>query len=100
MDGEFNVLFTFECETVLTSHSVMIHILTCPWGHNRRRHHGQIPDNENMTFYSSCFVCTETTNIMICLYVIWGTAVAQWLRCCATNLKVAGSISDGVTSVT
>ena len=22
----------------------------------------------------------------------WGTAVAQWLRCCATNRKVAGSI--------
>ena len=26
-----------------------------------------------------------------------GTAVAQWLRCCATNRKVAGSISDGVS---
>ena len=25
-----------------------------------------------------------------------GTAVAQWLRCCARNRKVAGSISDGV----
>ena len=25
-----------------------------------------------------------------------GTAVAQWLRYCATNRKVAGSISDGV----
>ena len=23
---------------------------------------------------------------------IWGTALAQWLRCCATNPKVAGSI--------
>jgi len=22
----------------------------------------------------------------------WGTALAQWLRCCATNRKVAGSI--------
>jgi hypothetical protein len=22
--------------------------------------------------------------------------VAQWLRCCATNQKVAGSISDGI----
>ena len=27
----------------------------------------------------------------------WGTAVAQWLRCCATNRKVAGSISAGVS---
>ena len=25
-----------------------------------------------------------------------GAAVAQWLRCCATNRKVAGSIPDGV----
>jgi hypothetical protein len=28
-----------------------------------------------------------------------GTAVAQWLRCCATNWKVAGSIPDGVFGV-
>ena len=26
-----------------------------------------------------------------------GTAVAQWLRCCATNRKVAGSIPTGVS---
>jgi hypothetical protein len=26
-----------------------------------------------------------------------GVAVAQWLRCCATNRKVAGSIPDSVT---
>jgi len=26
----------------------------------------------------------------------WGTAVAQWLRCCATNRKVVGSIPAGV----
>jgi len=26
----------------------------------------------------------------------WGTAVAQWLRCCATNRKVAGLIPAGV----
>ena len=25
------------------------------------------------------------------------TAVAQWLRCCATNRKVAGSIAAGVS---
>ena len=33
----------------------------------------------------------------IIVYVVVGTAVAQWLRCCATNRKVAGSIPDGVT---
>ena len=30
------------------------------------------------------------------LYMV-GTAVAQWLRCCATNQKVAGSIPAGVS---
>ena len=30
---------------------------------------------------------------------ISGTAVAQWLRCCATNRKVTGSIPDGVIGV-
>jgi hypothetical protein len=29
----------------------------------------------------------------------WGHAVAQWLRHCATNRKVAGSIPDGVTGI-
>ena len=28
-----------------------------------------------------------------------GTAVAQWLRCCATNRKVAGSIPAGVIDI-
>jgi len=28
-----------------------------------------------------------------------GTAVAQWLRCCATYRKVAGSTPDGVSAI-
>ena len=28
-----------------------------------------------------------------------GKAVAHWLRCCATNRKVAGSISGGVIGI-
>ena len=32
-------------------------------------------------------------------YFCWGTAVAQWLRCYATNHKVAGSIPDGVIGI-
>ena len=31
------------------------------------------------------------------MVVLRGTAVAQWLRCCATNRKVAGSIPAGVS---
>ena len=30
-------------------------------------------------------------------YAEWGTAVAQWLRCWATNRKVAGSIPASVS---
>ena len=30
---------------------------------------------------------------------IEGTAVAQWLRCCATNRKLAGSIPAGVIGI-
>ena len=33
------------------------------------------------------------------LHVSGGTAVAQWLRRCATNRKVAGSIPDGVIGI-
>ena len=28
-----------------------------------------------------------------------GSAVTQWLRCCATNRKFAGSIPDGVIGI-
>ena len=42
--------------------------------------------------------------VTVCLEIrlgIWrlGTAVAQWLKCCATNRKVAGSIPDGVIGI-
>ena len=37
-------------------------------------------------------------NLVLVLHPI-GTAVAQWLRCCATNRKVAGSIPDGVFGI-
>jgi len=32
------------------------------------------------------------SSILCHVHEQWGTAVAQWLRCCATNRKVAGSI--------
>ena len=34
--------------------------------------------------------------ILFLFLLLWGTAVAQWLRCCATIRKVAGSIPAGV----
>ena len=32
----------------------------------------------------------------IIVYIVVGTAVAQWLRCCATNRKIAGSIPASI----
>ena len=43
----------------------------------------------------SCFSCYYDS----VYYSSSGTAVAQWLRCCATNRKVAGSIPDGVFGI-
>ena len=37
--------------------------------------------------------------IMHQLTEFMGTAVAQWLRCCATNRNVAGSIPDGFIGI-
>ena len=35
--------------------------------------------------------------IYVTRYEVYGTAVAQWSRCCATNRKVAGSIPASVS---
>ena len=49
--------------------------------------------------------CPKHNKVLLCLtdtslYIyMWGTAVAQWLRRCATNRKVAGSIPDGVIGI-
>jgi len=41
---------------------------------------------------------TVTSVVIFVSYSLqWGTAIAQWLRCCATNRKVAGSIPAGVS---
>ena len=37
--------------------------------------------------------------LLYCTTLHVGTAVAQWLRCCATNRKVAGSIPAGVSGI-
>ena len=41
-------------------------------------------------------VLTNFSHINLVHSLVWGTAVAHWLRCCATNRKVAGSIPAGV----
>ena len=42
----------------------------------------------------------RSCKFIYCRYTsLLGTAVAQWLRCCATNRKVAGSIPAGVIGI-
>ena len=40
-----------------------------------------------------------SVTILYTVHNLQGTAVAQWLRCCATNRKVACSIPDGVIGI-
>ena len=51
----------------------------------------------------SCKHCCSGKTISVTyserVFLALGTAVAQWLRCCATNQKVAGSIPDGVIGI-
>ena len=41
----------------------------------------------------------QAEEFLQCTDIREGTAVSQWLRCCATNRKVAGSIPDGVIGI-
>jgi len=61
-----------------------------------------------LNFLSPAHVIRSATSLTlynlrkIIIYVkfkVGGTAVAQWLRCCATNRKVAGSIPAGVIGI-
>ena len=55
---------------------------------------GYIHDDERESSYSE-----SIDYILKIVYLGLGTAVAQWLRCCATNRKVAGSITAGVIGI-
>jgi len=43
--------------------------------------------------------CIHHPYIFVFLFIPVGTAVAQWLTCCATNRKVSGSIPAGVIGI-
>jgi hypothetical protein len=55
-----------------------------------------------------CIVCTVFLYCFVYVYLFLffvrtsvrrGTAVAQWLKCCATNRKIAGSIPADVIGI-
>jgi hypothetical protein len=57
---------------------------------------------KNIFIWDICIFCDEGKNVLSTLWLfinicnlLW-TAVAQWVRYCATNHKVAGSIPEGI----
>ena len=58
--------------------------------------------HHNLLIFKIDFRAHLTLKILSCLIqcnVYVHLAVAQWLRCCATNRNVAGSITDGVIGI-
>jgi hypothetical protein len=55
-------------------------------------------DKESVPFQTGLLV-DKPGNIIECYIYDSGHAVAQWLRHCATNRKVAGSIPGGVIGI-
>ena len=55
-----------------------------------------VPNYGQIFFFDACFMAQNSFARSL---DPMGTAVAQWLRCCATNRKVAGSIPSGVTGI-
>ena len=61
-----------------------------------------VPPSGNMKFGAHEWLNISTILLIILLVyfcIHGGTAVAQWLRYCATNRKVAGSIPDGIFGI-
>jgi hypothetical protein len=67
---------------------------------NRNRAYGFLESEQEAVIANSYRQWFESTSyIMICYTVTMGHAMTQWLRHCATNRKVAGSIPDGVIGI-
>ena len=52
-----------------------------------------------VTFHVSHPYGSTHLTLLLNIRISEGTAVVQWLRCCGTNRKVAGSIPDGVIGI-
>ena len=57
--------------------------------------HVEVLKDSSDLFVILCICLVFSANILNKV----GTAIAQWLRCCATNRKVAGSIPDDITGI-
>jgi hypothetical protein len=60
---------------------------------------GQTHRHNHSNLYIYTYICAPIAVLHTYLLTYMGHAVAQWLRHCTANWKVAGSISDGVTGI-
>jgi hypothetical protein len=81
------VVFTLECR--LPYWKLMVRFRS--QGNRGSIGDGQISSGTGFSSSNSVYTCQSGGPR--------GTAVAQWLRYCATNRKVAGSIPDGVIGI-
>ena len=60
----------------------------------------EVKETAELYLYSPCvFMEYYRVNFNFIIHEYMGTAIAQWLRCGATNQKVAGSIPAGVIGI-
>jgi len=70
-------------------HNLSLHVSGVSTSHHHHELHRV--DTAIGTYCSYCTYWVEPSQV--------GTAIAQWLRCCATNRKVAGWIKPGVIGI-
>ena len=92
-----------------TNCNIQCHICNSSWTIHKFKHSTNpfLTNFLSCIFYQRALELFQTPNSLVHhnkvkLYMALqksGTTVAQWLRCCATNRKVAGSIPDGVNGI-
>ena len=94
----WNPRFVHLCSTIreqlrtATNIFIPVDVMVSLSGYCLRYKHPNTPACYIQFTFAIGFDINVTTNLE-------GTAVAQWLRCCATNRKVAISIPDGVIGI-
>ena len=84
-------IFTEMCRQVLNDPIPCVEQLVMI---SKQRNAHKCRKNTVCTVHFHTLTCISWLNMVLSIKL--GTALAQWLRCCATNRKVAGLIPSGV----
>jgi len=91
--------------TFLSVTSYVLRLSSYPWYYTKNKYESIHREDVSilpsaMIRIPQCMIVFQNKGPFVFFVRYWRapvTAVAQWLRCCATNLKVAGSIPAGVS---